>query len=171
MLIQMNLMRPLVQVTFFRIFLINKKKSLLKVHFFGWTVIVPFWKEGSLKYFSVIFQRMPNIWNWYGLIQRSKIGFYYYFFQIIQTQKRISLSIQRYKDVGVMEKSVLDITEIVRHQKQGLTTSYVRYIEGTFFVKLRGHNIDTHYSIHNYLWMKTMTIFKNNWMISITLKG
>ena len=44
-----------------------------------------------------------------------------------------------------MEKSVLDITDRVRHHKQGLTTSDVRDIEGTYFVKLCGHNIDTHF--------------------------
>ena len=50
-----------------------------------------------------------------------------------------------------MEKSVLDITEIVRHQKQVLTTSDVRDIEVTLVVKLRGQNVDTHFSMHNYL--------------------
>ena len=44
-----------------------------------------------------------------------------------------------------MEKSVLDITESTRHQKQVLTTSDARYIEGTFVVKLLGYNIDTHF--------------------------
>ena len=44
-----------------------------------------------------------------------------------------------------MEKSELDITNSVRHQKQGLKTSYVRDIEGNFVVKLRGKNIDTHF--------------------------
>ena len=43
-----------------------------------------------------------------------------------------------------MEKSVLDITDSVRHQKQELTTSDVSNIEGIFVVKLRGLNIDTH---------------------------
>ena len=42
-----------------------------------------------------------------------------------------------------MEKSVLDIIDNVRHQKQALTTSDVRNIEVTFFVKLRGLNIET----------------------------
>ena len=44
-----------------------------------------------------------------------------------------------------MDKSVLDITDSVRHQKQRLTTSYVRDIEGNFVVKLRGQNIYTHF--------------------------
>ena len=44
-----------------------------------------------------------------------------------------------------MEKSVFDITESTRHQKQVLTTSDVRDIEGTFVVKLRGKNIDAHF--------------------------
>ena len=50
-----------------------------------------------------------------------------------------------------MEKSVLGITDRVRYQKKVLTTSDVRYIEGTFFVELCGQNIDTYFSIHNYL--------------------
>ena len=41
-----------------------------------------------------------------------------------------------------MEKSVLDITEKIRQQKQGLTTLDVRNIEVTFVVKLRVQNID-----------------------------
>ena len=44
-----------------------------------------------------------------------------------------------------MDKSVLDITDSLRHQKQGFTTSDVRDIEGTFAVKLRGKNIDSHF--------------------------
>ena len=44
-----------------------------------------------------------------------------------------------------MEKLVLDITDSSRHQKQGLTTSDFRDIEGTFVVKLRGQNIDSHF--------------------------
>ena len=42
-----------------------------------------------------------------------------------------------------MKKSVLDITDSVRHQKQGLTISDVSDSEGTFVVKLRGLNITT----------------------------
>ena len=41
-----------------------------------------------------------------------------------------------------MEKSLLDNTDSLRHQKQGLTTSDVRDIEN-FCVKLRGQNIDS----------------------------
>ena len=33
--------------------------------------------------------------------------------------KRIPISTHRYKDAGVMNKSVLEITESVRHPKQG----------------------------------------------------
>ena len=40
---------------------------------------------------------------------------------------------------------MLDITDSLRHQKLGLTTSDVRYIERTFVVKLRGHNISSHF--------------------------
>ena len=63
----------------------------------------------------------------------------------------IHISTHRYKYGGAMEKSVLNITDILIHQKQGLTTSDVRDIEGTFVVKLRGQNIDGHFYIHNYL--------------------
>ena len=44
-----------------------------------------------------------------------------------------------------MKKSVLDITDSVRHQKQGFTTSYVRDIKVTVVVKLRGQNIDNYF--------------------------
>ena len=41
-----------------------------------------------------------------------------------------------------MEKSVLGITDIVRHQKQGLTTSDVSDIGVNFVEKLRALNIE-----------------------------
>ena len=63
----------------------------------------------------------------------------------------IYISSHRYNDGGDMEKSVLDFIYRVRHQKQGLTTSDVSYIEVTFVVKLRAQNIDNYFSIHNYL--------------------
>ena len=44
-----------------------------------------------------------------------------------------------------MDKFALGITDSVRHHKQGLTTSDLRDIEGTFVVKLRSHNIDSHF--------------------------
>ena len=44
-----------------------------------------------------------------------------------------------------MEKSVLDIKDSLKHQKQGLATSDVRDIEGICFVKLRGQNIYCHF--------------------------
>ena len=44
-----------------------------------------------------------------------------------------------------MDKSVLDITDSLIHQKQVLTTSDVRYIEGIFVVKLRAQNIGSHF--------------------------
>ena len=50
----------------------------------------------------------------------------------------IPISTQRYKYGGVMEKSVLDIIDSLRYQKQGLTTSDVSNIKGTFVVKLHG---------------------------------
>ena len=63
----------------------------------------------------------------------------------------IPVSTQRCKDGGVVEKSVLDITDSLRHQKQGLTTLDVSNIEGTFVVKLRGLNIENYFFIHDYL--------------------
>ena len=51
--------------------------------------------------------------------------------------KRIPISTHRYKDRGAIHKSVLDIINSLRHQKQVLTTSDVRYVEVTFAVKLR----------------------------------
>ena len=47
--------------------------------------------------------------------------------------KRIPISTHRYKDGGAMEKSVLNITHRLRHQKQGLTKSDVRDIAGVSF--------------------------------------
>ena len=44
-----------------------------------------------------------------------------------------------------MEESVLDITDRLIHLEQGLITSDVRDIEGTFVVKLRGQNIYSHF--------------------------
>ena len=44
-----------------------------------------------------------------------------------------------------MEKSVLDITDILRHQKQVWKTSYVSDIEGSFVVKSCAQNIDRHF--------------------------
>ena len=69
-----------------------------------------------------------------------------------------------------MDKSVLDITDGLRHQKQRLTTSDVRGVEGTFVVKLRAQIVDSHFLIHNYLWMKIITILKKNRVIWITRK-
>ena len=65
--------------------------------------------------------------------------------------KGIPISTQRYKYGGDMEKSVLDITDSLRHQKQVWTTSDVRDFEGTFVVKLRAQKIDSHFLIKNYL--------------------
>ena len=44
-----------------------------------------------------------------------------------------------------MEKSVLGIIDSLRHQKQVLTTSDVRDVEGDFVVKLRAQKIDSHF--------------------------
>ena len=57
----------------------------------------------------------------------------------------IPVSTQRYKDGGALEKSVLDMTDSLRHQKQGLTKSYVRDVEGTFVVKVRAQKVDSHF--------------------------
>ena len=43
-----------------------------------------------------------------------------------------------------MEKSLLDLTDRLRHQKLGLTTSESRYFQGFFVVKLRAHKTDSH---------------------------
>ena len=161
-----NLICPLIQVTGFMIFMIKRKKSLQKFQLFGWTLIKPFGKEWSLKPLSVICQKMPNIWNWYGLIQKSKIGFLLIFSKEYK-HKNIPISTQRYKDEEFMEKSVLNITYSFRNMKQGMTTTYVRDIDINFVVQLHGLNIDTHILIQNYLWAKMIIFLRNNWMISI----
>ena len=75
-----NLMHLLVQVTKIMMFLRTRKKPLLNTQLFWCTQIKPFGKKGSLKALTVIFQRIPNIWNWYGLTQNKKIGFWLDFF-------------------------------------------------------------------------------------------
>ena len=44
-----------------------------------------------------------------------------------------------------MDKSVLDITDSLRHQKLGLTTSEARDVQGFFVVKLRAQKFDRHF--------------------------
>ena len=44
-----------------------------------------------------------------------------------------------------MEKSVLDMTDSLRHQKQGLEKSEVRDVQGIFVVKLRAQKFDIHF--------------------------
>ena len=41
-----------------------------------------------------------------------------------------------------MEKSVFDMTDSLRHQKIGLTTSKSRDVQGIFVVKLRAQKVD-----------------------------
>ena len=59
--------------------------------------------------------------------------------------KRIPVSTQRYQDGGGMEKSVLYLTDSLRHQKLGLTTSESRDVQGIFVVKLSSHKTDSHF--------------------------
>ena len=44
-----------------------------------------------------------------------------------------------------MEKSVLDVTDSIIHQKLGLTTSESIDVEGTFVVKLRAQKTESHF--------------------------
>ena len=44
-------------------------------------------------------------------------------------KKRIPVSTQIYQDGGGTEKSVLDVTDSIRHQKLGLTTSESIYVQ------------------------------------------
>ena len=39
----------------------------------------------------------------------------------------------------------MDIIDNLRHQKQVLTTSDIRYVEGTFVVKLHAQIVDSHF--------------------------
>ena len=59
--------------------------------------------------------------------------------------KRIPVSTHRYKDGWGMEKSVLDTTESLRHQKLGLTTSESRDVQGICVVKLCAQKFDSHF--------------------------
>ena len=47
-------------------------------------------------------------------------------------QKMIPISTHKYKDEGVMDKSVLGITINMRNQKKGITIIEVKNIDGTF---------------------------------------
>ena len=49
--------------------------------------------------------------------------------------KNIPVSTQRYQDGGGMEISVLDVTDSIRHQKLGLTTSESIDLQGMFVGK------------------------------------
>ena len=44
-----------------------------------------------------------------------------------------------------MEKSVLDVTDSIRHQKLGLNTSESIDVQGMFVVKLRAQNTESHF--------------------------
>ena len=44
-----------------------------------------------------------------------------------------------------MDKSVYGVTDSIRHQKQGLTTSESIDVEGMFVVKLRAQKIESHF--------------------------
>ena len=59
--------------------------------------------------------------------------------------KRITVSTQRYKYGGGMVKSVLDMTDSLRHQELVLTTSESRDVQGSFVVKLRAHKVESHF--------------------------
>ena len=50
-----------------------------------------------------------------------------------------------------MEKSVLDVTDRIIHQKLGLTTSESIDLQGIFVVKLRAQKTESHFFLHNYL--------------------
>ena len=56
-----GLMRPLFQVTIFLTFLIMRKQLLLRIRFFGSTLIKLFGKSGSIKFLTVTSQRIPII--------------------------------------------------------------------------------------------------------------
>ena len=56
-------------------------------------------------------------------------------------QKRIPISTQKYKDGGVMEKFLLDLTIKVINQEKVMTTTEVQYVVGSFAVKLRDLNV------------------------------
>ena len=60
-------------------------------------------------------------------------------------KKMIPVSTQRYQDGGGMEKSVYDMTDSIRHQKQALTTSESIDVEEIFVVKLRAQKTESHF--------------------------
>ena len=60
-------------------------------------------------------------------------------------QKRISVSTHKYKDGGIMEKLLLDITIKIRNQKKEIKNTEVKDVVGTFVIKLRGLNIENRF--------------------------
>ena len=60
-------------------------------------------------------------------------------------QKRISVSTNKYKDGGIMEKLLLDITIKIRNQKKEIKNTEVKDVVGTFVIKLRGLNIENRF--------------------------
>ena len=65
--------------------------------------------------------------------------------------KRIPISAQKYKDGGVMDKSVVDLTFWMRNIKKGMKTTEVKDTDENFNVKFRCLNIDNNIFIHSYL--------------------
>ena len=57
-------------------------------------------------------------------------------------KKRIPIPTHKYRDVGVTEKSVLDLTVRMRNLKKGMKTTELKDIDGNFVVKLRSLNIE-----------------------------
>ena len=58
-----NLMHPIVEATIFVKILRTRKKLLPRIKLFWSTLIKRFGKVGSLKYLSVIFQKISTIQN------------------------------------------------------------------------------------------------------------
>ena len=67
-----------------------------------------------------------------------------------------------------MDKYVLDIKIKIIDQGKGITTTEVKDVVGTFFVKLRGLKKNMIIKMNNSLWMKMIMILVENRMVSIT---
>ena len=71
-----DLKNPLVRVTLFVTYLRTRMRLLLKILLFGSTVIKKFGRGRSIKLLSENCHTIPIIKNWYGLIPKSRIGFW-----------------------------------------------------------------------------------------------
>ena len=139
-----GLMRPLFQVTIFLTFLIMRKQLLLRIRFFGSTLIKLFGKSGSIKFLTVTSQRIPIIWNWCGLIQKKNIGFW---LQIVPgniIKKEFLYQLINIRMEGLWKIRIWYHNKDKKSEK-GMTTTEVNDFVWDCFVKLHSQKTKNHF--------------------------